>query len=148
MVVWPTFLSAGPPPTIAAKPLTPTSPIAMPTGTRSSISTNRTTNPTTARRSLSMPLLDGPRGGGSLRRLVHRLRPEDQAIGPHHDQHHGGDVAEPGDEHERPGRDAQVEGDEMVDVGDPHLVGEHDRLHRHDEQQHERREHVDGALEA
>ncbi len=45
MVVWPTFLSAAAPPTMKAKPLTPTNPIAMPTGTRSSISTNKEMKP-------------------------------------------------------------------------------------------------------
>ena len=46
------ILSAASPLTRQAKPLTPTRPIAMPTGTRSSISANSATNPIRATRSL------------------------------------------------------------------------------------------------
>ena len=58
------------------------------------------------------------------------------------------DVAEPGDREERPGRDVHVVGQHVVDVGGAHLVEQHDGLHRDDEQQHQRGEHVDHALPA
>ena len=36
----------------------------------------------------------------------------------------------------------------MVDVGQAHLVEQHDGLHHHEDQQHQRGEDVDGALGA
>src|SRR5580692_11829202 len=114
----------------------------MPTGTRSTISTNSATNPRTATASVLMPR--------SLRALelgvVHVLGMEDQPIGPDRNQKHGRDVANPGDREERPGRQMQVEGRDMVLIGAPHLVEQRPGLHCHHEQQHKRREHVDQAL--
>src|SRR5262245_27686101 len=64
------------------------------------------------------------------------------------DQHHGAPVSGPCDRGKRPGWQVEVEGQNAVDVGAAHLVEQHDRLHRHDEQKYQRREHVDEPLQA
>src|SRR5688572_9084389 len=142
MVVWPTIFSAGPPPTRYAKPLTPTKPIAMPIGTRSSISTNRTTNPMTATRSGLMRSLDRP----DRRIAAEEFGMEDQPVSAHGDQQHGGDVTDPGEREERPHRQPQVEGEQVRIARGYHLVEQGVGLHHHDEQQHQGREHVDHPL--
>src|SRR4030088_2035006 len=112
MVVWPTFFSAGPPPTIQAKPLTPTKPIAMPTGTRSSISTNRTTKPRMAIVSELIALT-------SFHRLD-RVRPgqqlgmKNQTVGAPRKQKDRRHVADPGQQEERPGGKPQIEGEHVI----------------------------------
>ncbi len=91
-------------------------------------------------------------GASSLDRLdlvlaAHLLGLEDQAIGAHGDQQHGGDVAEPGHQEERPGRQPQVEGEYIVRARGHDLVEQRIGLHRHDEQQHQGRKHIDEALQ-
>src|SRR5215813_12924345 len=109
----------------------PTSPMAMPTGTRASISANRETKPIRAMRSLLISL---------FHRLlfemlvVQRFRPEGEAPGADRDQDHGADVADPGDRREGPGGDVQVEGLHVVAERDLDLVEEGVRLHGHHEQ--------------
>src|ERR1700728_3956401 len=131
MVVWPTSFIAGPKPVRQPKPVMPTSPIAMPTGTRSSISANRQTKPAIATISLFTPL---------LRRLylgvVNILGMKDEPIGSDRDQQHRGGVARPCNGEERPGRQLQVVGQDVVVIGRAHLVEQRDGLHRDDEQQH------------
>jgi hypothetical protein len=90
----------------------------MPTGTRSSISANSATNPRTA----------------------------DQPVGADRDQEHRGAIAGPGDREKRPGRHVHVEGEHVVVIGAAHLVEQGIGLRRHDEQQHQRCEHIDHAL--
>ncbi len=78
--------------------------------------------------------------------LLHHLGMKDQPVGAHRDQQHRGDVADPGHHVERPHRQPQVEG---RDIGEPRaldLVVKRVGLHQNDEQQHQRREHVDDAL--
>src|SRR5262245_53066739 len=108
MNVWPTILSAGPPPERKAKPPTPTRPVAMPTGTSSSITVNRTPSPMTATTSvlIAFASLDRPCHVGGA---GHPLRLKDQPIRAHRDQQHGGDVAEPGDGEKGPGRQVKRE---------------------------------------
>src|SRR5581483_12240085 len=43
-----------------------------------------------------------------------KLRAEDQPVGAHGDQQNRGDVAEPGDQKERPGRQPQIERKDVV----------------------------------
>src|SRR6185437_7695955 len=43
-----------------------------------------------------------------------KLRAEDQPVGAHGDQQNRGDVAEPSDQKERPGRQPQIEGQNIV----------------------------------
>src|SRR6202161_2609650 len=94
---------AGPKPVRQPKPVMPTSPIAMPTGTRSSISAKRQTKPTIATISLFTP---------SLRRLELRVTElfgmKDEPISPDRDQQYRGGVARPSDGEKRPGRKLQV----------------------------------------
>src|SRR6266853_1733623 len=66
-------LSAGPPPTRYAKPDTPTRPIAMPTGTRSSIRANSTTKPVTATASGLMGFHLAPLAGRGRRGFARRV---------------------------------------------------------------------------
>src|SRR5579883_1429255 len=114
----------------------------MPTGTRNSISANSATNPIPATASVLMP------------RLLRRLQPrvmylvgmEDQAVSADRDQQHRRNIARPCDREERPGRHVHVEGRDMILIGAAHLVEQRPGLHRHDEQKHERCEHVDQAL--
>src|SRR3954468_4564779 len=144
MVVWPTFLRAAGPPTMYAKPLTPTNPIAMPTGTRSSISTNRMTKPRMAMASglIARISFHRPRGIPAF----DQFGMEDQAIGAQSNEEDGGDVAEPGQQEERPGRQPQIEREHVVGARRPYLVVEGDGLHRDHEQEHQGREDVDRAL--
>src|SRR3954464_15890595 len=94
----------------------PTRPIAMPTGTRSSISANRLTKPIRATASLLTRSLRDLDFG-----IVHQIRMEDQPVGSDRDQQHGGDVADPRHQEERPYRYLQIHGDDMAGagVGDP-----------------------------
>src|SRR5690606_28874457 len=104
-------LSAGPHPVIAAKPPTPTMPMAIPIGTRTAIIAKSATKPDIATRS---PLLIGrPRSvGGGLYRLVR----VELALPRSYQQNSRADRddAHPnpcGDQHDhRPRRQAQVEG--------------------------------------
>src|SRR5271167_1522479 len=102
---------AGPKPVRQPKPVMPTSPIAMPTGTRSSISANRQTKPTIATISLFTP---------SLRRLylrvVNILGMKNEPIGSDRDQQDRRGVTRPCDGEERPGRQLQVVGQDMVAI--------------------------------
>src|SRR5689334_17649400 len=109
MVVCPTSFSAGARPVRYPNPVIPTRPIAMPTGTRSSISANRLTKPIRATASLLTRSLHGLDFG-----IVHQIRMEDQPPGPDRDQQHGGDVADPGHQEERPHRHLQIHGDDMA----------------------------------
>ena len=68
-----------------------------------------------------------------------------QPVGAHRDQEHRRDIAEPGDQEERPYRQAQVEGEHVVGARPRYLVEQRVSLHRHYEQQHKRREDVDGT---
>src|SRR3954463_6127476 len=116
----------------------------MPTGTRRSISTNRTRKPRTATASVLMP--------SSLDRLdlvlpAHQFRLEDQAIGAHGNQQHCGDVAKPGHQKKRPGRQSQVESEHVVSPCGDYLVEQSPGLHRDHEQQDEGGEYVDEALQ-
>src|SRR6185436_11267683 len=54
--------------------------------------------------------------------------------------------AEPRDHEERPGRQAEVEGEHIVAACSHHLVEKRVGLHRDDEQQYQRRENVDHPL--
>src|ERR1700759_2668524 len=104
MVVCPTSFSAGARPVRSPKPVMPTRPIAMPTGTRSSISANRLTKPIRATASLLTGLLRGLDFG-----ILHEIRMEDRPVGSDRDQQHGGDVADPRHQEERPPRNLQVQ---------------------------------------
>src|SRR5271154_3328258 len=141
MVVWLTSFIAGPKPVRQPNPVMPTSPIAMPTGTRSSINANRQTKPTIATISLFTQL---------LRRLdfgvVNFFRMKDEPIGSDCDQQYGRGVARPRDGEKRPGRKLQVVGQDIVAPGGAHLVEQGDGLHGDDEQQHRGREDVDPPL--
>src|ERR1700709_2383021 len=106
MVVCPTSFSAGARPVRYPKPVMPTRPIAMPTGTRKSISANRLTKPIRATASLLTGLLRDLNFG-----IVHQIRMEDQPIRSDRDQQHGGDVADPRYQEERPHRHLQIPGD-------------------------------------
>src|ERR1700694_2257689 len=108
--------------------------MAIPTGTRKSISANRTTKPMTATASVLMRLasLDGLHG----QLLAHELfRLEYEAIGSGRDQKHSRGVAAPGHGEERPRRQAHIEGAHVVGVGADHLVEKRIGLHSHHEQQ-------------
>src|SRR5437016_8365152 len=120
MVVWPTFLSAAAPPTMYAKPLTPTNPIAMPTGTRSSISTNRITNPRMAMASELIAMISFDRPGHGL--PAEQFRMEDQPIGAQRNQEHRRHVADPGQQKERPGRQPKIEREHVIGARGPDLV--------------------------
>ena len=99
---------------------------------------------------------DGDRIGGQIHRystalaavVGHVLGVEDQPEGADRDQQHGRDVAQPRHQRERPGRDIQIIGQHVVLIGQPHLVEQHDGLHGHDEQQHQRGEDIDQPLAA
>src|ERR1700712_5811279 len=117
MVVWPISFSAGANPVRYPKPVMPTRPIAMPTGTRSSISANRLTKPIRATASLLTRSLHGLDFG-----IVHQVRMEDQPIRSYRDQQHGGDVADPRHQEERPHRHLQVHGDDVAGAGVGDLV--------------------------
>src|SRR5689334_3579881 len=105
--VWPTILRAGPLPLRYPKPATPTNPIAMPTGTLSSISTNKAMKPTTATTS---PLMLRTSFGYPCRlgKASHRIGSKDQPVGAHRDQEHRRDVAQPSHREERPHRQPQL----------------------------------------
>src|SRR5215468_2520856 len=74
------------------------------------------------------------------------LRVEDQPPGTDSDQQHGRYVARPRDREERPGRQMEVDGQDIVVAGGDHLVEQGVGLHRDHEQQHQGGEHVDDAL--
>src|SRR4051794_6467153 len=101
--------------------------MAMPTGTRKSISTNKTTKPVTATASALMrpPSLDRLHGV----RPVDPVGMEDQAIGTNRNEQNGRDVTEPGHGEERPRRQVQVVGEDVVVIGLHDLVEQHDGLH-------------------
>src|SRR5690348_9794428 len=102
--------------------------MAMPTGTRSSISAKSTTKPMTATASvLKRASFDG------LDRLAaaEDLWPHDQPKRAHRDQQHRRDIAQPSDEEERPDRQVEVVGQHMVGACCHHLVEERAGLHRH-----------------
>src|ERR671932_801247 len=120
MDVWPTSFYAVPAPTMMPKPVTPTSPMAMPTGTRSSISTKSTRNPVTATASVLIGSLDG-----LDERRADPLRRDHEPVGADGDQEHGRDVAGPGDGEEGPGRQVQVVGQHVVGARRRDLVEEH-----------------------
>src|ERR1700760_1982956 len=146
MQVWPTIFSAGTPPTMYPKPVTPTRPIAMPMGTRSSIRPKSAMNPIMATASVLMafPLLDRL----DLVAAFHLFGLEDQPPCADRDEQHGGNVADPGHGEKRPGRQAQVESEHVVAIGAGDLVEQRVGLNDDDEQQHQRREDVDDALPA
>src|SRR4051795_1363318 len=112
----------------------------MPTGTRSSMSAKSTTKPMIA--TASALIADGSLDRPDLVAAAHQLRPEDEAPGADGDEQHGGDVARPGDREERPGRQVEVVGEDVVGARRHDLVEEHDRLNRDDEEEDERREDV------
>src|SRR3954469_8033138 len=118
----------------------------MPTGTRNSISANSATKPMMATASVLMVRRSFDRLDLVL--AAHQLGPEDQPVGANRDQQHGGGVAGPGDQEERPGRQAQLERRQVGVVSRNALVQQRVGLHGYDEQQHQRREHVDDALPA
>src|SRR4029453_8936172 len=94
--------------------------MAMPPGTRSSIRANRARNPMTATASLLI-------AGASIDRLDliaagHQGGAEDQAIGPYRDQDDGRHVAGPGQRVERPERQPQLRGLQVVGVSGGGLV--------------------------
>src|SRR5258708_3524695 len=93
-------------------PVTPTSPMAMPTGTRSSMRMNKATKPRTAMTSVLIAAC-------SLDRLLvvgfaHQLGMEDQPVGAHGDQDHRRNVAEPGHGKKRPDRQVEIVGQHVV----------------------------------
>src|SRR4029078_10563119 len=103
----------------------------MPTGTRSSISTNRATKPRMATASVltraSLDRLD-------LISVADQLGMKDQPGGTHGDQQHRGDAADPGDQEKWPDREPQSEGQNVIGAGLPDLVVERvglDRDHKH-----------------
>src|SRR5215471_10863436 len=117
--------------------------MAMPTGTRSSINTKSTTKPMTATTSvLTSASLDGLDRWAA----AEDLRPHDETEGAHRDQQHRRDVAQPGDEEERPDRQVEVVGQHMVGACRHHFVEERAGLHGHHAEQHQRRENIDRLL--
>src|SRR5712691_2095874 len=100
----------------------------MPTGTRSSISTNRTTKPRMAMASGLIEAISFHRF--DLLRPAQQLRVEDQAIGTRCDQNDRRDVADPRQQKERPGGKPKVEGEHVVGARGPDLVVERPSLHR------------------
>src|ERR1043166_9659223 len=99
----------------------------MPTGTRSSISANSTMKPVTATssaliRAASFDGLDAIAADDEL-------GAEDEAPGADGDQDDRRGVARPGDGEERPGRQVEIVGQDVVGIGRPHLVEEGRRLH-------------------
>ena len=72
---------------------------------------------------------------------------EDQPIGAHGNQQHRGHVAEPCHQEKRPGRQPQIEGQHIVGPRADDLVEQGPCLNRDDEQEDERREYVDEALQ-
>ena len=114
----------------------------MPTGTRSSISANRLTKPIRATASLLMPIYSAV----LILAIVHLIRMENQPPGPDRDQQHRRDVADPRHQKERPDRHLQIHGHDVLGARAHHLVEQRVGLHRHHEQQHQGREHVDPAL--
>src|SRR5690242_18500905 len=92
----------------------------MPTGTRSSIRPNSATKPRTAAASELIASASferlGDRPEGQL------LGMEDEPPGAHGDEDDGGDVANPGDGEEGPGRQMKIEGQDMVGPRRAHLV--------------------------
>src|SRR5471030_3402595 len=98
----------------------PTSPVAMPTGTRSSISPNSATNPMMATASvlIAAASFDGLLDGG----LGDQLGMEDQPVGADRDEQHRRDVAAPGDGEERPVRQMEIIGLDVVGVSRADLV--------------------------
>src|SRR5262249_26751042 len=118
--------------------------MAMPTGTRSSISTNSTMKPMIATASELM--------GVSLDRLDligagDAFGMEDEAIGAHRDEKYGRDVADPRHGEERPRGQTEIQGQHVVGAGADDLVEQRPGMYRHDEQKHQRGEHVDRALQ-
>src|SRR6202043_2807736 len=95
--------------------------MAMPTGTRSSISANSTTKPRIATASVlkcgiaSLDRLDLVLAAGPIRM-------EDRPVGAHADKQHRRHVAEPGHQEKRPHRQPQVEGEYVIRIGAAHLV--------------------------
>src|SRR3954464_9067429 len=116
----------------------------MPTGTRSSISTNRTTKPRTAMASelIARFSFHRPRGIPAFKQFGMK----DQAIGAQRNQDDGGDVAEPGQQEERPSWKPQIEREHVVGARCPYFVVEGEGLHRDHEQEYQGREDVDRAL--
>src|ERR1051325_10834168 len=116
----------------------------MPTGTRNSISANSATKPIMATVSVLMSFdrLDLFRQRG----LGHQLLLEDKPPGADGDEQYGGYVPDPRQREERPGRQAQIEGEHVVVIGAAHLVEQSIGLHRHDEEQDDRGKDVDHAL--
>src|SRR5580692_8261529 len=115
----------------------------MPTGTRSSISAKSTMKPRTATASA----LIATRSFDGLDRIArHEFGMEDQTPGAHRDQKHGRHVPGPGDGEERPGRQMQIVGQNIVESRPRDFIEKHDRLHRDHEKKNERGEYVDGAF--
>src|SRR4051794_35212184 len=105
----------------------------MPTGTRSSISTSSTMKPMIATASELM--------GVSFDRLdlvwAHdAFGMEDEPPGAYGDEEHGRDVAHPGHREERPGGQAEIEGQHIVGAGADHFVEQRPGMSRHHEQEH------------
>src|SRR4029077_12073722 len=104
--------------------------MAMPTGTRSSMSAKRTMKPMTATLSALMgegPVHQGrsgacPQGGhtcrgsfdGLQRHAAEAAGLEDQAPCPDRDQENGRYIPHPGDREERPGRQMQIIGEHII----------------------------------
>src|SRR5690348_13009263 len=127
-------------PTMYPKPVTPTRPMAMPTGTRSIIRIKSETKPTRATISgVLMALLDRLQ---LLRVARHGLRIEDQPVSADSNQQHCGNVANPSQGKERPGRKAKIESKNVVVVGACDLVEQRVGLHGDDKQQDERRKNI------
>src|SRR6185437_1598901 len=99
-------------------PETPTRPIAMPTGTRSNIIANNATNPMIATASVLIARSFDGLGRG----VVDQFEMKDQPIGADRDQQHGRYVTGPGDGKKRPGRQPQVESEDVVVICAAHFV--------------------------
>src|SRR6478672_4621540 len=116
----------------------------MPTGTRSSISTNSATKPRMATASVltraSFDRLD-------LILAAEQLGMEDEPVGAHGDQQHRGGIADPGHQEERPNRQPQVESQNVIGAGRPDLVVKRVGLDRDHKQQHQRGEYIDPPLQ-
>src|ERR1700687_357884 len=115
----------------------------MPTGTRSSISTNKTMKPMMATASVLMTSLDRPDPIGAA---VHQFGLEDQSPGTNRDQQHRRHITGPGHREKRPGRQPQVECEDVVVVCASDLIEQRVGLHAHHKQQHQRGEYIDHAL--
>src|ERR1700734_4335891 len=105
----------------------------MPTGTRSRISPNKATKPSTA---AALELIASASFHGLGDRFgTELLGMKNKPVGAHGDEDHGGHVPRPGDSEERPGRQMKIVGQDMVDTRRAHFVEQHRSLNGDDEQE-------------